>query len=319
MVHTKREMVMVKFMWRCGYGLRKLAGVAIITSIFLVTLSDHGAQAQRKVNCGLKCFRWQKCMGQISGKDARQNELGNTGILIFNKCVMGECDCPTVLKEAKEKKKKRKEDRTSTTSSSLRTKSRTSNQASSSSSRFRPIIRNQFRGRLSNRRTTTTTTTTTKRPLLRGKLASRFNRPRSISELRASLFSKSKPESKAKPVSVATTTRNPIASKIAMKAAPKRIVFGFSDDKPIQVELDATTEEPPTNIRTDSGGSKDKPFIVMATSVSSSFSSSVGGASRRSDDILTKTRRKGKLNQTRNERRNVFKRFFPKPHFLHRY
>ena len=136
------------------------------------------------------------------------------------------------------------------------------------------------------------------------------SRPRSIAELRAKLI---------KPVAVASTTQNPIASKIAMKAAPKRIVFGFSDDKPIQIELDAVTEGPPAKIGTDSGSSKDKPFIVMATSVSSSFSSSVGGASRRSDDIVTKTRRKGKLNQTRKERINVFKRFFPRPHFLHRY
>ena len=112
-------------------------------------------------------------MGQVSGKDARPKELGNTGIIVLNKCDMGICDCPTILKEAKDKKKKRKEDRTSTTSSSSRTKSRTSNNASSSS-RFRPIIRNQLRGRLSNRRTTTTTTTTTRRPLLRGKLSSRF-------------------------------------------------------------------------------------------------------------------------------------------------
>ena len=138
-----------------------------------------------------------------------------------------------------------------------------------------------------------------------------YSRPRSISELRAKL----------KNTSVATTTRNPIVSKIEKKLPSKRIVFGFSDDKPIQVELDVTTEQLPTNIREDkdSGGTKDKPFIVMATSVSSSFSSSVGGASRRSDDVLTKVRRKGKLNSTRNDRINVFRKFFPKPHFLHRF
>ena len=58
MVHTKREMGKAKLMWCCGYGLR-LRSVAIIVTILFVTLPDHGAQAARKPNCGLKCFRYE--------------------------------------------------------------------------------------------------------------------------------------------------------------------------------------------------------------------------------------------------------------------
>ena len=43
-------------------------------------------------------------MGQVSGKDARPGELGNTGIIVLTKCDQGKCDCPKVLAEADEKK-----------------------------------------------------------------------------------------------------------------------------------------------------------------------------------------------------------------------
>ena len=124
--------------------------------------------------------RWQKCMGQVSGTDNRPKELGTTGIIVLNKCVMGQCDCPAVLKEAAEKKERAKENKSSSRSKTRSknngsSSTRQSNKASSSSSRFRPVIRNNLslRGRISSR-IPTTTTTTTRRPLLRGKLASRF-------------------------------------------------------------------------------------------------------------------------------------------------
>ena len=114
-------------------------------------------------------------MGQVSGKDARPKELGNTGIIVLNKCDMGKCDCVQVLSDAKDKKEQRNRDKTSTTPSPSRSKSSRTSNRGSSSSRFRPVIRNNLRSRLSSRKSsTTTTTTTTKRPLLRGKLASRF-------------------------------------------------------------------------------------------------------------------------------------------------
>jgi len=335
-VHSKqRKMGMAKLMWCRGYSLR-LLGVVIIV---LVTFSDHGAQAARKGNCGLKCFTWQKCMGQVSGKDARPKELGNTGIIVLNKCNMGECDCPKVLADAVEKKEQRQRDKTSTTPPPSRSKSSRTSNRGSSSSRFRPIIRNNLRSRLSSRTSTTTTTTTTKRPLLRGKLASRFSRPSrvsSLSELRA----------KSKAVKESTSNPAPSESKAPKRFTfPKRTVFGFSNNKPIQVELDKSTTTAPIPKRTvigfsnnkqiqveldsstttapievnSDGDSKDKPFIVMATSVSSSFSSSVGRAARRSDVTMTKARRKGRINSDRRDRINVFRKFFPKPHFLHRF
>ena len=115
----------------------------------------------------------------------------------------------------------------------------------------------------------------------------------------------------------------------AKRDPPKRVVFGFADDKPIQIELDATTNKSPVDLKSGSVSvdSEEKPFIVMATSVSSSFSSSVGRSARRADrrvgrrsDItMTKAKRKGTINSSRKDRINVFKRFFPKRHFLHRF
>ena len=171
-----------------------------------------------------------------------------------------------------------------------------------------------------------------------------FSRPRSVSELRA----KAKDEEESKPDPIKTESKAAkrfkfpkrtvfgfsnnkqieveLDSSTTSAPVPKRTVIGFSNDKPIQVEFDSATTSAPVNVNTD-GDSKDKPFIVMATSVSSSFSSSVGRAERRSDrrmgrksDVtMTKARRKGKINSARKDRINVFKRFFPKPHFLHRF
>ena len=124
-----------------------------------------------------------------------------------------------------------------------------------------------------------------------------------------------------------TSTPLPTTTKSTKKISfpvrnpsPKRIVLGFADNKPIQIELDSISgsNQSQKDQQTDSGVSDDKPFIVMATSVSSSVSSSVGGFSRRSD-LRNKMARKGKLNETRNDRINVFKRFFPKRHYLHRF
>jgi len=336
-------MGLAKLMWCRGYNLR-LLGVAFI---ILVTFSDHDVQAARKGNCGLKCFTWQKCMGQVSGSDARPGEQGNTGIIILTKCDQGKCDCPKVLAEAKEKKAQKLRDKTSTTPPPSRTKSSRTSNRGSSSSRFRPIIRNNLRSRLSGRKTTTTTTTTTtRRPLLRGKLASRFKpgRPRSVSDLRAK--AKAEAESKPDPVKTESKTakrfqfpkrtvfgfsnnkqiQKEVDSSTTSAPIPKRTVIGFSNDKPIQVEFDSATTSAPVDVNTD-GDSKDKPFIVMATSVSSSFSSSVGRAERRadrrvgrkSDVTMTKARRKGTINSSRKDRISVFKRFFRKPHFLHRF
>merc|ERR1712223_2261819 len=287
---------------------------------------------------------WAKCMGQVSGKDARPGELGNTGIIVLTKCDQGKCDCPKVLAEADEKKAQKLRDKTSTTPSPSRTKSSRTSNRGSSSSRFRPIIRNSLRSRLSGRKSTTTTTTT-RRPLLRGKLSSRFNRPKSVSDLREK--AKSNDDSKTTPVQSEKKTAKrfqfpkrtvfgfsnnkkievELDSTTTSAPVPKKFsVIGFSDDKPIQVEFDSATTSAPVDVNTD-GNSKDKPFIVMATSVSSSFSSSVGRSARRADrrvgrrsDItMTKAKRKGTINSSRKDRINVFKRFFPKRHFLHRF
>ena len=129
-----------------------------------------------------------------------------------------------------------------------------------------------------------------------------YSRPRSIFELRAKLKSSQSNSSPADP----PTTKSP------EKVNTKTVVLGFADDKPIQILLDnSTTGKPNKEKRTVNIG--DKPFIVTATSVSSSVSSSVGGFSRRSD-VRTKMKRKDEFNDNNNQRRNIFNRFFRNRH-----
>ena len=64
-------------------------------SLFVI----FGAIEARGKNCGLSCFRWQKCMGVLDGSNNRPGQLGNTGIIVLQKCgplkKKGcECDLP---------------------------------------------------------------------------------------------------------------------------------------------------------------------------------------------------------------------------------
>jgi len=79
--------------------LKQLCLVAILAVLCV--------ESRRKTNCGLTCYRWGKCMRQISeGK----GELGDTGIVVLNKCSPMEngCNCAEILAE---------ENKTSTTTS----------------------------------------------------------------------------------------------------------------------------------------------------------------------------------------------------------
>ena len=108
---------------------------------------------------------------------------------------------------------------------------------------------------------------------------------------------------------------DPPTTKPSKKVNTKRVVLGFADDKPIQILLDtdSSTTVQPKDKRTVVSIPGDKPFIVTATSVSSSVSSSVGGFSRRSD-LRTKMKRKDEFNDNNNQRRNIFNRFFRNRH-----
>merc|ERR1712002_957187 len=59
-----------------------------------IILSLLTAMVGGKMNCGLNCYRWAKCMGQLDGSN-RPGELGDTGIIVLNTCspMEGKCNC----------------------------------------------------------------------------------------------------------------------------------------------------------------------------------------------------------------------------------
>merc|ERR1712168_167111 len=67
-------------------------------SIFLSLLT---AMVGGKMNCGLNCYRWAKCMGQLDGSN-RPGELGDTGIIVLNTCtpMEGKCNCAGLVLES---------------------------------------------------------------------------------------------------------------------------------------------------------------------------------------------------------------------------
>jgi len=55
--------------------------------------------------CGLKCFSFKKCMGQLDGGN-RPGQLGNTGQLVLNQCDAGSCDCDALEAEKNREQEK---------------------------------------------------------------------------------------------------------------------------------------------------------------------------------------------------------------------
>ncbi|XP_023327607.1 uncharacterized protein DDB_G0271670 [Eurytemora carolleeae] len=70
--------------------------------LFISMLACTCTQARREKNCGLTCYRWGKCMGQLDGTN-RPGQLGDTGIIVLNTCSPIEkgCDCLTFLEAEK--------------------------------------------------------------------------------------------------------------------------------------------------------------------------------------------------------------------------
>merc|ERR1711970_302067 len=66
-----------------------------------IILSLLTAMVGGKMNCGLNCYRWAKCMGQLDGSN-RPGELGDTGIIVLNTCtpMEGKCNCAGLLLES---------------------------------------------------------------------------------------------------------------------------------------------------------------------------------------------------------------------------
>merc|ERR1711931_107929 len=67
-------------------------------SLFLSLLT---VMVEGKMNCGLNCYRWAKCMGQLDGSN-RPGELGDTGIIVLNTCtpMEGKCNCAGLVLES---------------------------------------------------------------------------------------------------------------------------------------------------------------------------------------------------------------------------
>merc|ERR1712123_235644 len=59
------------------------------------------ALVKGKNNCGLSCYRWAKCMGQLDGSN-RPGQLGDTGIIVLMACkpMEGKCDCAALVMES---------------------------------------------------------------------------------------------------------------------------------------------------------------------------------------------------------------------------
>ena len=58
--------------------MRLLTVLTVMTCLVSLSLA--------KGRCGLSCFRWQKCMGVLDGGSNRPGQLGDTGIIVLQKC-----------------------------------------------------------------------------------------------------------------------------------------------------------------------------------------------------------------------------------------
>merc|ERR1712002_357034 len=76
----------------------KVLMILLSPSIILSLLT---AMVGGKMNCGLNCYRWAKCMGQLDGSN-RPGELGDTGIIVLNTCspMEGKCNCAGLVLES---------------------------------------------------------------------------------------------------------------------------------------------------------------------------------------------------------------------------
>lgn len=150
----------------------------------LLALSGMAEARRGKKNCGLKCFSWKKCMGQLNGNN-RPGQLGDTGQIVLNKCDSGGCDCAALEEEEKNKKAasaaaKAPPTTTARPSATAFTRTRGSSLASLISRR-KPIA---LRGR--------TPETSQKSPLTLQSLQSsskRFSRPRVVSTSQRATYS----------------------------------------------------------------------------------------------------------------------------------
>eukprot|EP00096_Caligus_rogercresseyi_P003719 TRINITY_DN17186_c0_g1_i1.p1 TRINITY_DN17186_c0_g1~~TRINITY_DN17186_c0_g1_i1.p1 ORF type:complete len:157 (-),score=25.31 TRINITY_DN17186_c0_g1_i1:96-566(-) len=85
--------------------------------VLCIALPTSNEARRRGKNCGIACYKFEKCLKQISGKGTRPGQLGNTGQLVLKSCDVGECDC-----EAEAAKKKAKRDQRNSTTTPVPSK-----------------------------------------------------------------------------------------------------------------------------------------------------------------------------------------------------
>uniref|UniRef100_A0A0K2TNV6 Uncharacterized protein n=1 Tax=Lepeophtheirus salmonis TaxID=72036 RepID=A0A0K2TNV6_LEPSM len=130
---------------------------------------------RRGVNCGIACYKLEKCLRQISGGGARPGQLGTTGQLVLNTCDAGECDCEAEKAKKEAKRNKKKSSTTTTTPSPKvnKTSGKSRNRFRSSSS-FSPKRNNSKQVEDKDDTTTTTPSSTTTQKSFRSRFR-RFN------------------------------------------------------------------------------------------------------------------------------------------------
>jgi len=74
----------------------------VVVVVMLLCAFNLSQARKRKTNCGLTCYRWSKCIGQLDGTN-RPGQLGDTGILVLNTCAQLDkgCNCIEFLKDSK--------------------------------------------------------------------------------------------------------------------------------------------------------------------------------------------------------------------------
>lgn len=153
----------------------------MVTLMGLLAISDMSEARRKKTNCGLTCFSWKKCMGQLNGNN-RPGQLGDTGQIVLNKCDSGECDCVALAEEKAAKAAAVTTTTTTATPPDARFKRTRGNSLASLISRRKPIpMRSRTAEALENSPATLQS--------LQSSANGRFSRPRVVSTRQQATFS----------------------------------------------------------------------------------------------------------------------------------
>lgn len=194
--------------------------MVLATLLLLLAISDISEARRGKKNCGLKCFSWKKCMGQIDGNN-RPGQLGDTGQIVLNKCDSGGCDCVALEEEEKRKKAEAAAPKTTTRSppQENRFKRQRGNSLASLISRRKPIPK---RNRSPEQSPAT---------LQSLQSSNRFSRPRVVSTSQRATYSVSTSSSVSSGNEKPTKKRDSIKDQIATRKSKPASRFASYSNK----------------------------------------------------------------------------------------